>query len=597
MKFLDLVRCPADLREFGHDQLTVLAEETRRFLVEAVCRSGGHLGPNLGVVELTIALHRVFDSPHDPIVWDTGHQSYVHKLFTGRRDDFGRLRRSDGLSGYPNREESVHDLNENSHATTALSYVDGLAKAFRLRGEHARVPVAVIGDGAMTGGMAWEALNNIGVARDRPMVIVLNDNTRSYAPTVGGFADHLARHRAGTAHASVFEEMGLVVRPGPVDGHDLTALEEALRDAREVALRQRRPVLVHCVTVKGRGYPPAEADDADCLHAVGVVDPSTGKPVSIAAKPTWTGTFGDEIAALAAERPEVVAITAAMLRPVGLHRFASEFPDRVFDVGMAEQHAVTSAAGLAMGGMHPVVAIYATFFNRAFDQALMDVALHRLPVTFVLDRAGVTGEDGASHHGVWDLSLLNLVPGLRIAAPRDASTLRAQLREAVADTTGPTLLRFPKGGLPADLPAPLRIGGVDVLRATETPDVLLVGVGPMAHLALDVADRLQDHGVGVTVVDPCWVKPVDPALVRLAGRHRMVVTVEDNLVAGGVGSAVAQLVGDVPVRNFGVPPAFLRHGSRAEVLAGCGLTAQDLTREIVADFLSLDVIEEVARVR
>jgi 1-deoxy-D-xylulose-5-phosphate synthase len=444
--------------------------------------------------------------------------------------------------------------------------------------------------------MAWEALNNIGVARDRPLVIVLNDNTRSYAPTVGGFAEHLARHRAGTARGSVFTELGLLCTE-PVDGHDLTALEDTLGKARGLASELRRPVLVHCVTVKGKGYLPAETDIADRLHAVGVVDPLTGKASASGAAATWTGTFGDEIFAVAAERPDIVGITAAMLRPVGLHRFATAYPDRVFDVGMAEQHAVTSAAGLAMGGMHPVVAIYATFFNRAFDQALMDVALHRLPVTFVLDRAGVTGEDGASHHGIWDLSLLNLVPGLRIAAPRDASTLRAQLREAVGDDTGPTLLRFPKGKVPADIPAEKRIGGVDVLRSSETEDVLLVAVGSMASVGLEVAERLANHGIGVTVVDPGWVKPVDPALVQLAATHQMVVTVEDNLVVGGVGAAVAQQIGDVPVRNFGVPQRFLAQGSRAEVLTECGLTAQDVAREVIADFVSLDVAEEVARVR
>ncbi|GGU86341.1 1-deoxy-D-xylulose-5-phosphate synthase 1 [Lentzea flava] len=588
MTILNMVRRPADLRRLDRGDL----EQLGRFLIDAVCRSGGHLGPNLGVVELTIALHRVFDSPQDPIVWDTEHQSYVHKLLTGRQDDFARLRRSGGLSGYPSRKESAHDLAENSHASTALSYADGLAKAFRLRGEHDRVPVAVIGDGAMTGGMAWEALNNIGIAGDRPLVIVLNDNARSYARTIGGFAEHLERRRSGNARGSLFAELGIFCT-GPVDGHDLTALEEALGKARVLALKLGGPVLIHGVTVKGKGYLPAESDAADCLHAVGVVDPSTGKARASGA-PTWTSTFADEIVTAAGERPDIVAITAAMLRPVGLQRFAAAYPERVFDVGIAEQHAVTSAAGLAMGGMHPVVAVYATFINRAFDQALMDVALHRLPVTFVLDRAGVTGEDGASHHGIWDMSLLNLVPGLRIAAPRDASMLRAQLREAVSDDTAPTLLRFPKGGVPPDIPAEKRVGGVDVLLNSETEDVLLVAVGSMAGVGLAIAERLATHGIGVTVVDPCWVKPVDPVLVRLAATHRMVVTVEDNLVVGGVGSAIAQQIGDVPVRNFGIPQRFLAQGTRAEILAECGLTAQDVAREVVAEFVSLEPIEEVS---
>ncbi|TWP46964.1 1-deoxy-D-xylulose-5-phosphate synthase [Lentzea tibetensis] len=585
---LEKVCCPADLRLLDADELVALAAEVREFLVDAVCRSGGHLGPNLGVVELTIALHRVFDSPRDPIVWDTGHQSYVHKLFTGRRAEFGDLRGPGGLSGYPSRAESVHDVAENSHASTALSYVDGLAKAFALRGERDRIPVAVIGDGAMTGGLAWEALNNIGsAAHDRPLVIVLNDNTRSYAPTVGGVADHLARLRAGTA-TSVFGELGLVCTR-PVDGHDLEALETALRQARGLALERGRPVLVHAVTVKGRGYPPAESDDADRMHAVGVVDPATGR-TSRPSAPTWTATFGDEIARIAAEREDVVAITAAMLRPVGLHRFATEFPGRVFDVGMAEQHAVTSAAGLAMGGMHPVVAIYATFFNRAFDQALMDVALHRLPVTFVLDRAGVTGEDGASHHGMWDLSLLNLVPGLRIAAPRDATTLRAELREAVGDDTGPTLLRFPKSAVGRELPAVRQVDGVDVLSECAGEDVLMVSVGALASTCLEAAGILAAQGIGVTVVDPRWVLPVNPVLADLAASHELVVTVEDNTRAGGVGAGVAQLLHDraiaTPVCSVGLLPEFLGAGKRADLLSAAGIDGESLAERVAAELVS-----------
>lgn len=589
MSLLESIREPADLRRLNYRELAVLAAEAREFLVESVSRTGGHLGPNLGVVELTMALHRVFNSPVEPIVWDTGHQAYVHKLFTGRQDDFARLRKAGGLSGYPNRMESPHDLVENSHASTALSYVDGLAKAFHLRGEGQRIPVAVVGDGSLTGGLCWEALNNIGSDPGRALVVVVNDNARSYAPTVGGIAEHLARLRGvevGHAEApSIFAELGLTYL-GPVDGHDVAALEAALQHAKSVAGEQRVPVVVHCVTVKGRGFPPAEADEADCLHAVGVIDPTTGES-SRQSAPTWTSTFGDEIADLAAHRPDVVAITAAMLRPVGLHKMAKAFPDRVFDVGMAEQHAVTSAAGLAMGGMHPVVAVYATFCGRAFDQALMDVGLHQLPVTFVLDRAGVTGEDGPSHHGMWDLSLFSLVPGLRIAAPRDASTLRAELREAIGDETGPTLVRFAKAAVGEDLPAVRNVHGVDVLTEGETSHVLLVSVGALAQECVRAAMLLAGLGIGVTVVDPRWILPVNPVLAELASAHRLVVTVEDNTRTGGVGAALAQLMHDhgvsTPVCGLGLRPEYLAPGKRKELLSEAGLDSERIAQRIQAE--------------
>ncbi|MFJ7249308.1 1-deoxy-D-xylulose-5-phosphate synthase [Kitasatospora sp. NPDC098652] len=609
MSLLSRVTSPAELRKLAAAELPLLADEIRDFLIDAVTRTGGHLGPNLGVVELTIALHRVFDSPYDRIVFDTGHQSYVHKLLTGRQD-FSRLRMKGGLSGYPSRAESEHDLVENSHASTALSYADGLAKAAQLLGQHDRHTVAVIGDGALTGGLAWEALNNIAEARDRPLVIVVNDNERSYARTVGGLAHHLATLRTtqgyerflalgkealqrtplvgqpifdalhgakkgfkdAFAPQGMFEDLGLKYL-GPIDGHDLGAVEQALRQARNFG----GPVIVHCLTVKGRGYRPAEQDEADRFHAVNPIDPYTCLPISPSAGVSWTSVFGEELLALGAERPDLVAITAAMLQPVGLAPFAKAYPDRTFDVGIAEQHAVTSAAGLATGGLHPVVAVYATFLNRAFDQVLMDVALHRLGVTFVLDRSGVTGSDGASHNGMWDLSVLQVVPGLRLAAPRDAEQLRAQLREAVEVEDAPTVVRFPKGNVGPVVEAVERIGGTDVLlRTGPAPEILLVAVGVTASACLDAARLLLAEGFTATVVDPRWVKPVDPALAGLAAAHRLVVTVEDGGRTGGVGSAVAQALRDadvdVPVRVLGLPQEFLGHAARGEILEETGLT-------------------------
>lgn len=571
---------PQAVRAVPAGELPVLATRIREFLIEKVCAGGGHLGPNLGVVELTLALHRVFDSPRDVLVFDTGHQAYVHKLLTGRHEEFDTLRQAGGLSGYPSRAESVHDLVENSHASTALSYADGLAKARALNGETDRAVVAVIGDGAMTGGMAWEALNNIGVAPQRPVIVVLNDNGRSYAPTTGALAAHLAALKQGggaEACQNLFTELGFTYF-GPIDGHDTTGIEAVLRRARAM----RRPVVVHVMTVKGRGYRPAESDEADCLHAVGTVDPATGKPPK-PSTPSWTSVFGQELAQVAGEREDVVAVTASMLRPTGLDSMARKFPQRVFDVGIAEQHAVTSAAGLAMGGFHPVVAIYATFLNRAIDQVLMDVALHRLPVTFVLDRAGITGPDGPSHHGMWDLSLLSVVPGLRIAAPRDPARLRSLLRAAVDMQDGPTLLRLPKAAAGPDIEAVTRMDGLDILhRSPGRPlDALLVPVGPMAWAALDAVVMLEAEGLGVTVVDPRWVIPVNPALAALAARHRLAVTIEDNSRMGGVGSAIAQACCNArvrtPVATLGLPRAFIAHGSRTDLLAEAGLDAEGIS--------------------
>jgi len=618
---LEGISGPQDLKELSPSELSRLASEIRDVLIETVSRTSGHLGPNLGVVELTIALHRVFDSPVDKIVFDVGHQAYVHKLLTGRRAQFGTLRQRGGVSGYPSRAESEHDLVENSHASTGLCYADGLAKAYRLRGEAHRTVVAVIGDGALTGGMAWEALNNIAVAKDSRIVIVVNDNGRSYQPTIGGLADHLAMVRISQRYEHVldyikttlshtplvgpplyetlhgikkgikdvlqpqvlFEDLGLKYL-GPIDGHDEPMIEHALRRAGDYG----GPVIVHVITRKGFGYPLAEQNEEDCLHQVPAAPPAhLATPVPAVPKRTWSEVFGDAMVAIGAQRPDVVAITAAMLHPTGLGAFARAYPDRVFDVGIAEQHAMTSAAGLAMGGMHPVVAIYATFVNRAFDQLLMDVALHRLPVTIAMDRAGVTGPDGASHHGMWDGSILQVIPGLRVAAPRDATRIGELLAEAVAVSDGPTALRYPKGTVGAEVEAIGKLGGMDVLAepAVGAPqDVLLAGAGPMAGVALAAAERLADHGIGVTVVDPRWIKPVDEALAGAAAGHRLVVTVEDNGRAGGFGDAVARLLRDrdvdTPVRTFGLPQEFLEHGDRGQILDDAGLAPQHLARAI-----------------
>jgi len=622
---LERINGPEDLKDLTQEQLSLLAAEIRDVLVETVTRTSGHLGPNLGVVELTIALHRVFDSPKDKLIFDTGHQSYVHKLLTGRLGEFHTLRQAGGLSGYPSRSESEHDLVENSHASTSLSYADGMAKAYRLRGEHDRKVVAVIGDGALTGGMAWEALNNIAVARDSRLVIVVNDNGRSYQPTIGGLASHLSAIRVsqryehvldlikttvtsapivgsplfGALHGAkkglkdflqpqvLFEDLGIKYI-GPIDGHDEEKTEHALRQANEYG----GPVLVHVITRKGFGYALAEQNEEDRLHQV----PGTGgKPAPVpgsagtakTAKRSWSEVYGDEMVAIGARRPDVVGITAAMLHPVGLAPFKAAYPDRVYDVGIAEQHAMTMAAGLAMAGLHPVVSIYATFLNRAFDQLLMDVALHKLPVTVTLDRAGVTGPDGASHNGMWDGSILQVIPGLRVAAPRDGSRIAELLNEAIDVTDGPTVVRWPKGTVGAQAEAIGKLGQMDVLAVPGPElgrDVLLLGAGPMAVTAVEVAGRLADHGIGVTVVDPRWVKPVDAAVVAEARNHRLVAVVEDNGRVGGFGDAVARLLRDhdvdVPVKTFGLAQEFLDHATRDAILEASGLTPQHLARQL-----------------
>jgi len=621
VSLLDEINGPEALSDLTPEQLQQLAEEIRAFLITNVSRTGGHLGPNLGVVELTIALHRIFDSPKDAIVFDTGHQSYVHKVLTGRKDQFGSLRQPGGLSGYPSRAESPHDWVENSHASTALSWADGLAKAFRLRGDD-RFVVAVVGDGALTGGMVWEALNNIAVSGDERLVIVVNDNGRSYTPTVGGIATQLSslgkqlaairtdrRYERtlkrikqlarktplvgemvyGLLHGfkmgvkdvlapqGMFSDLGIKYL-GPINGHDIEAVELALAQAKGFG----GPVLVHCITQKGRGFKAAEEHEQDRFHAVGQIDEVTGEPLTDTPARTWTDAFGDELARIGAIDESVVAITAAMLHPTGLDKFARHFPERTFDVGIAEQHAVTAAAGLAAGGMHPVFAVYATFLNRAFDQVLMDVALHRQGVTFVLDRAGVTGPDGPSHNGMWDASLVGLVPGLRLTSPRDEQRLGEALRLAVTVSDAPTVLRYSKERLPEPIPAVQQRGDVDVLFASQRPRVLVVGYGQLCDTAVDVGRRLAQQGIGATVVDPVWALPVSPDLLALMAAHELVVTIEDNGVVGGMGARLGQearaLGIETRLREFGIPQEFLAQGNRGQMLEEIGLSAAQIAR-------------------
>jgi 1-deoxy-D-xylulose-5-phosphate synthase len=614
---LSSIHSPHDLRELTEDQLKELSLEIRAFLIEHVCQTGGHLGPNLGIIELTLAAHRVFESPRDPIIFDTGHQSYVHKILTGRQDQFPTLRQRHGLSGYPSPTESEHDWIANSHASTALSYADGLAKAIRLQRKSGTV-VAFVGDGSLTGGMAWEALNNIAASDDLPLVIVVNDNGRSYTPTVGGLARYLTGLRTNPRYEQILDlvkrnvsrapvvgsvaydilhgiKIGLkdVLAPqgmfsdlglkyvGPIDGHDVAAVERALQQAKQF----RGPVLVHCVTRKGNGFKAAENHEEDRLHAVGKIDATTGEALGGASGQTWTDVFSEELLGLGSTNDRVVAITAAMVYPTGLHRFAQAFPDRCFDVGIAEQHAVTSAAGLAMGGLHPVVAVYSTFLNRAFDQVLMDVALHQCGVTFVLDRAGITGPDGASHHGMWDMSILQIVPGLQLAAPRDGIRLRDALARSLTIDDGPSVIRFPRGSVSADLPAVDQREGIDILLTTEQPRVLVVGIGPLAETAVAVGQRLSDQGIGVTVVDPVWALPINVALVALAADHELVITIEDNGTVGGWGTRLAQELRfagvDTALREFGLPQEFIPHGGRGELLEEVGLTPQRIARYAV----------------
>ena len=629
---LSEIKSPADLKGLSNTQLDQLSTEIRSFLIEQVSKSGGHLGPNLGVVELTIALHRIFQSPKDVIVFDTGHQSYVHKLLTGRIAGFEKLRQRGGIAGYPNRSESEHDVVENSHASTALSWSDGIAKGFALTNQHDRTVICVVGDGALTGGMSWEALNNIAANKKEKLVIVVNDNERSYSPTIGGLATYLSTLRTTrgyekfldwgkgvlektpvvgqpiyeTLHGmkkgikdiiapqGMFEDLGIKYF-GPVDGHDISAIERALLSAKDFG----GPVLVHVITEKGRGHAPAVNDEAEKFHAVGVVDAETGQPLSKAGQ-SWTSVFSDELVKIGAKRSDVVAITAAMMGPTGLDKFEKAYPDRTFDVGIAEQHATTAAAGMAYAGLHPVVAVYSTFLNRAFDQLLLDVALHKAGVTFVLDRAGITGDDGPSHNGIWDLALTGIVPTLHVAAPRDGERVRETLREALDISNAPTLIRFPKGAVNPDIPAFERRDGIDVLYRGESADILLVSIGAFAQVAVDAAAQAYREGVGVTVIDPRWVKPLPKSLVTMAQRYKKVVVIEDGIKHGGIASTISELFREsglnVPVHSIGVPLEFLEHAKRAQILEDLGITVQNITRSLVtwsSDEFSVDVKEEM----
>ena len=626
-RILPAIKGPEDLKVLNHEQLILLAAEIREFLIEKVSKSGGHLGPNLGVVELTIAAHRIFDSPKDVILFDTGHQSYVHKILTGRQEGFDTLRQRGGLAGYPSRAESIHDVIENSHASGALSWADGVARGFSVQGIKNRTVVCVVGDGALTGGMAWEALNNIATNRDLPLVIVVNDNERSYSPTIGGVATYLSTLRTTSGYEKfldwgknvlehtpvvgqpiyetlhgvkkgikdivapqgMFEDLGLKYF-GPVDGHNIEALETAFTHAKNFG----RPVLVHVITEKGKGHAPAVNDEAEKFHAVGKVSPQTGLPLKKVG-PSWTSVFANELVAIGHDRPDVVAITAAMLGPTGLDEFQAEFPDRTFDVGIAEQHATTSAAGMAFAGLHPVVAIYSTFLNRAFDQLLLDVALHKAGVTFVLDRAGVTGDDGPSHHGIWDLALTGIVPTLHVAAPRDGATLRETLREAVVISDAPSLIRYPKGAVCADIPAFERRDGIDVLYRGESADILLISVGSMATMAVEAAAQAYREGVGVTVIDPRWVKPLPESLITMARRYKSVVVIEDGIRHGGIASTVSEMFRDegliLPIHSIGVPLEFIEHSTRGEILVDLGITVQTITRSLVSWSSALKQLE------
>ena len=614
---LSQINSPADLANLTHEQLIELSSEIRALLVEKVSKTGGHLGPNLGVVELTVAIHRVFESPKDVIVFDTGHQSYVHKMLTGRAQEFDNLRQRGGISGYPNRAESPHDVIENSHASTALSWGDGISRGFSIQGAKDRHVVVVVGDGALTGGMSWEALNNIAPEQKRNLVIVVNDNTRSYSPTIGGVATYLSTLRVTSGYEKfldwgkevlhktplvgvpiyetlhgmkkgikdivapqgMFEDLGLKYM-GPIDGHDIAAMEKALHQAKEYGA----PILVHAITEKGKGHSPAVADEAEKFHAVGVIDPETGEPLSKSGT-SWTKVFAQELVEIGKLRTDIVAITAAMLGPTGLDQFQAAYPDRTIDVGIAEQHAVTSAAGLAFTGLHPVVAVYSTFLNRAFDQMLLDVALHKAGVTFVLDRSGVTGDDGPSHHGIWDLALTGIVPTMHVGAPRDGARLKELLREALDINDAPSMVRFPKGSVQEDIPAFERRDGIDVLYRGESADVLMISVGAMAAIAVEAASSAYREGVGVTVIDPRWVKPLPQSLIRMAERYKSVVVLEDGIRHAGIGSSISEMFRDagvmIPLHSIGVPLEFIEHSKRTEILSDIGITAQNIARSVV----------------
>ncbi len=603
---LDQINDPADLRALTYEQLDELSEEIRTFIVDAVTRTGGHLGSNLGAVELTIALHRVLHSPDDVILWDTGHQAYVHKLLTGRRKGFDELRQAGGMSGYPSRSESEHDWIENSHASTALSYAHGLSAAFKAAGANRRV-VAVIGDGSMTGGMAYEGLNNLGHSSS-DVTIVLNDNGRSYAPTVSLLSDSLVKIRSNpiymarqrklesftetlpfvgpAAYAGLrawkaavreafepkafFEQLG-VRYMGPFDGHDICSLEQALLNAAEFD----GPVVLHVLTTKGRGYAPAENDSVKNMH-----DTSEMKPGS------YTDAFSKAMVELGDAYDDVVAITAAMPDSTGLLPFRDRFPDRTFDVGIAEQHAVTFATGLAMGGLRPVFAVYSTFLTRAFDQVNLDVGLHGQPVIFCLDRAGITGDDGPSHHGVLDLVLMSKVPNMTILCPSSYQELKQMLFDAYTLDAGPVCIRWPKTSAIQRQPSEVGSGLSARKGRSGNGDVCFIGVGKMFNIAIDAADILAREGIEATVWDPRAARPLDPEMIENAAGHRLVVTAEDGYREGGIGSAIADQISDrTTVQILGVPTRYLPHAKPDAILATLGLDAEGLAstaRDVVA---------------
>ncbi|MDQ3980086.1 MAG: 1-deoxy-D-xylulose-5-phosphate synthase [Actinomycetota bacterium] len=629
---LESIENPADLRGLSAEELEDLAAEIRQFIVQSVSVTGGHLGSNLGVVELTLALHRVFDSPKDVILWDTGHQAYVLKIVTGRRKEFSTLRQAGGLSGYPSRAESAHDWVENSHASTILGYAHGVSTACRLKGEDDRRVVAVLGDGSMTGGMAFEALNNLGHSGAR-VLIVLNDNGRSYAPTVSRLATELTRLRLNPAYMKSRDKVqgalrgvpkigGLLERGmegmraafretvgdldgffqtlgirymGPVEGHDVPTLERVLSQAAE----HEGPILVHVLTQKGRGYQPAEEDDEKCLHDAPVFDPLTGPPPWVPAG--YTQTFADAMVKLGESDPRVVAITAAMAGPTGLRPFQDRWPERFLDVGIAEQHAVTTAAGLALGGMRPVVAIYSTFVMRAVDQVNLDVGLHHLPVVFCLDRSGITGDDGPSHHGILDLAFLSKVPGITIFAPSSAQELEVMLEHAMTIEDGPVVIRYPKGS--ARQVPPDQVGsGLAARRIRRGDDVCILAVGKLVEAAEEAARLLAQQGVGASVWDMRVVKPLDPVMLADAHGHPLVVTVEDGLRLGGAGTAVADALSAMASQNggqdgtsprvvvLGVPDVYIAHGNPTRILAQLGLDGPGIAASVLSALGATEVV-------
>ena len=620
---IERITRPADLRSMSYDELGELADEIRKFIVNAVAETGGHLGSNLGVVELTMALHRIFDSPRDILLWDTGHQAYPHKILTGRAEGFSQLRQAGGLSGYPSRAESEHDWVENSHASTILSYAHGVAASLRLSGQHLqRKVVAVIGDGAMTGGMAYEALNNLGHSK-APVVIVLNDNGRSYAPTIGRMTTSLTRLRSRRSYVAhrqriesglrrvprlgtyleggfqglkialrhlllnpkrFFEAMG-VRYVGPVDGHDVAEMEHVIGAASQLD----GPTVVHVITTKGKGYTFAEDDEEKCLHDAPTFDPLFGPPAGWSAPKGYTEAFSNALLAEAERHPQLVAITAAMPGPTGLLPFQQRFPNRYFDVGIAEQHAVTAAAGMAMTGRRPVVAVYSTFLTRAFDQANLDVGMHKLPVVFCLDRAGITGDDGPSHHGVLDMVLLTKVPGMTVFAPSSAQELPVMLASAL-ECEGPVAIRYSKG-IAREVP-PDQVGsGLRARKVRSGRDVCIVAVGRMCEAAEDAALLLEQQGIDATVWDARVVKPLDPEMIGDAARHPLVVSVEDGLREGGAGAMLADSVRAIdprlPVTVLGVPVAYIPQGKPTQILSELGLDGPGISASVAGAIQNL----------